>query len=308
MELDPRLLRYILAIDRAGSFQKAADALRISQPALSVSIGRLEDVTRMRLVDRGRHGAILTDAGKILARQAESIESVLKLAAQELEIRRQGAEGPLHIGGTPLATGSFVPLVVAQLLKENSNPVIEVSEGTDEQLLEQLMTYQLDLMISNVGHRPSPKGIEEIPLFTVRSVIFVRAGHPLATREQVSLKELEHLTWIIPPRGGAFRRHIEALFTVNGIGFPVNVVEASPFSVLKAIIERSDGVSILSDEFLRDEIRRGILSAIPLKEHVASRQFALQKLSGRALNSLGQRFVEIAVNLAATKLSSAPLP
>ncbi|MEN3149770.1 LysR family transcriptional regulator [Neorhizobium sp. IRAMC:178] len=295
-------MRYILAIDRAGSFQKAAEALGISQPALSVSIGRLEDVTRMRLVDRGRHGAILNEAGRILARHAESIEAVLLLAARELEIRRQGVEGPLHIGGTPLAAGSFVPLVIARLLNEITNPAIEVVEGTDEELLERLQKYQLDLMISNVGHRPSPEGIEEIPLFTARSVIFVRAGHPLGELDEVSLKELEQMTWIIPPRGGAFRRQIEALFTTNGISFPVNVVEASPFSVLKAIIERSDGVSILSDEFLRDEIRRGLLKAIPLKEHVAPRQFALQKLAGRRLNSLGQRFVEISVELAAKEL------
>jgi LysR family pca operon transcriptional activator len=303
MELDPRLLRYILAVDRAGSFQKAADALGISQPALSVSIGRLEDVTRMHLVDRGRHGAILTESGKILARHAESIEAVLGIAERELEIRRQGAEGPLHIGGTPLATGSFVPLVIARLLQETSKPAIEVTEGTDEQLLERLKTHQLDLMISNIGNRPAPEGIEEIPLFTARSVIFVRADHPLGNRDNVSLKELGHLTWIIPPRGGAFRRQIEALFMTNGIAFPVNVVEASPFSVLKAIIERSNGVSILSDEFLRDEIRRGLLKAIPLKEYVAPRQFALQKLSGRKLNSLGNRFVEIAVELAANDLS-----
>lgn len=301
MDLDPRLLRYLLAIDRAGAFQRAATALRISQPALSVSIGRLEDVTGMHLIDRGRHGAVLTEAGKILARHAESIESVLRLAAEELDIRRQGAEGPLYIGGTPLATGSFVPLVIARLLNETSNPAIEVTEGTDEHLRERLLAHQLDLMISNVEPRSGPSEIEEIPLFTARSLIFVRAQHPLCDREEVSLKELERMTWVIPPRGGAFRRQIEALFTTNGIPFPVNIVEASPFSVLKAIIERSDGISILSDDFLRDEIRRGLLKAIPLKEYIAPRQFALHKLAGRRLNSLGQRFAEIAVELARTE-------
>ncbi|NZD53296.1 LysR substrate-binding domain-containing protein [Rhizobium leguminosarum] len=297
MDLDPRLLRYILAIDRAGSFLKAAEALHISQPALSVSVARLEDVTQMQLVDRGRHGAIMTEAGKILVRHAESIEAILHLAGRELEARGRGVEGPLHVGGTPLATGSFVPLVVGRILEENGSAAIEVIEGTDEQLMERLLTHKLDLVISNVGQRPASERVEEIPLFTARSVIVVRAGHPLEGRQQVCLAELADSTWVMPPRGGAFRKQLEALFTTNGLPFPVRLVEAAPFSVLKAIVERSDGVSILSDEFLREEIRRGVLAAIPLQEHIAARQFALQKIAGRQLNSLGQRFVDISMEM-----------
>ena len=124
-------------------------------------------------------------------------------------------------------------------------------------------------------------------------------------RQDVSLAELACSTWVMPPRGGAFRKQIEALFTTNGVPFPVHLVEAAPFSVLKAIVERSDGVSILSDEFLREEIRRGVLTAIPLQEHIASRQFALQKIAGRQLNSLGQRFVDIAMELASASQTEA---
>ncbi|MDR6820341.1 LysR family pca operon transcriptional activator [Neorhizobium sp. 2083] len=298
MDLEPRLLRYLLAIDRAGSFQKAAEALGISQPALSVSIARLEDITRMHLVDRGRFGAILTDTGRILIRHAESIEAILQLAQKELEARRRGAEGPLRVGGTPLATGSILPRVIAQVLRESGSAAVTVTEGTDEELMARLLTHELDLVISNVGQRPTPEGVEEIPLFTARSVIVVRAGHPLAGRDRVSLVDLAGSTWVMPPPGGAFRKQIEALFTTNGIPFPANLVEAAPFSVLKAIVERSDGVSILSDQFLRDEIRRGILTAIPLAEHIATRQFAMQKIAGRQLNLLGQRFVSAARDLA----------
>ncbi len=201
------------------------------------------------------------------------------------------------MGGTPLATGSILPRVIAQMLKEGGNVAVTVTEGTDEELMERLLTHEIDLVISNVGQRPTPDGVEETPLFTARSVIVVRAGHPLAGREQVSLVELTDSTWVMPPPGGAFRKQIEALFMINGLAFPANLVEAAPFSVLKAIVERSDGVSILSDQFLRDEIRRGILTAIPLAEHIATRKFAMQKIAGRQLNLLGQRFVSAARDL-----------
>ena len=298
MDYDPRLLRYILAIDRAGSFVRAAETLNISQPALSVAISRLEDLAEAKLVDRGRHGAVLTEAGRVLARHGASIEAVLDLAHHEMVAHNRGIAGPLHVGGTPLASGSFLPLVIAKLLNENKSVAIEVTEDTDESLKERLMRNELDIIVSNVWHNRSEDGIEQIPLFTARSVVVVRSGHSLEGRGKVSLPELVDLTWVTPPKGGAFRSQLEALFATNGVPFPANLVEAAPFSVLKAIIQRSDAVSILSDQFLRDDIRSGALSAIPLKEHLASRRFAMQKLAGRELNALGKQFVETAREIA----------
>lgn len=299
MDLNPQQLRYLLAIGRAGSFVKAAETLNISQPALSVAISRLEDVLGTRLLERGRHGAQVTPAGRLLIRHAESLEMVLQSARQEIELFGQGVAGPFAVGGTPLATASIIPDVLARLSREFPSVQIQVIEDVDEGLVDRLMRHELDVIVSNIGLSRSPDDLIDIPLFRARAVAVVRPGHPMAERSILSIDDLTAFTCVMPPTGGALRMQIEALFTTSGRPFPSNIIEAAPFSVLKEIVRRSDGVTILSDQIVRSELHDGALIAIPLKQQIAVRTFGLQVLKDRQLGTLASRFVDLAKAVAA---------
>jgi len=298
MDFEARQLRYLLAIARSGSFVKAAELLQISQPALSVAIARLEDMVGSQLVTRSRNGATLNAHGALLIRHAESVETVLKTAQQEIRLFDQGVLGPLTVGGTPLTTLSIIPDVIARLTAEFSTVNIRVVEDTDENLLARLLSHEVDLVISNIGLSSPPAGVEATPLFHARAVVVVRARHLLASRKILSISDISHLTWVLPHPGGAFRKQIEALFTIHGEPFPGNVVEALPFSVLKEIVRRSDCVTVLSEQIVGPDLADGTLVAIALKEKLADRVFGLHRLQGRTLNALGTRFVELAQALA----------
>jgi LysR family transcriptional regulator of gallate degradation len=103
MELELKPLLNLLAIARNGSFSRAAASRNVSQPALSNSIAQLESRVGGRLLDRGRHGAQLTELGRALARHAEAIEAQLTRAADELACAQGAVAGPLVIGVTPVA-------------------------------------------------------------------------------------------------------------------------------------------------------------------------------------------------------------
>jgi LysR family pca operon transcriptional activator len=298
MDLNPQQLRYLLAISRAGSFVKAAEALNVSQPALSIAISRLEDVVNAKLLERGRHGAQLTSAGRHLIRHAESVEMVMASARTEMQLFDQGVAGPFTVGGTPLGTASIIPDAIAQLCQEFPQVNVRVVEDVDEALIDRLLRHELDLVISNLGLTNKPSEIEAIPLFTARAVAVVRPGHEYCERELLTLQDLSSQTCVLPPEGGALRKQIEALFTINSMPFPTNVIEAAPFGVLKEIVRRSDGVTILSDQIVRSELLNGALIAIPLQEQIAVRTFGLQMLKGRKLGNLARRFAEIATRLA----------
>lgn len=298
MEIDPRQLRYLLAIGRTGSFVRAAEMLNISQPGLSVAISRLEDILGTQVIERGRHGARLNTAGEVLARHAESVETVLHTAREEIILHEQGVAGPFTIGGTPLATVSIIPEVLARLVQEFGKVRMQVVEDSDEGLLQRLMRHELDVIVSNIGLRPRPEEVIEVPLFNARAVVVVRPGHPMEGRSELSLADLEDCTWVLPPPGGAFRMQMEALFMTNGRPFPSNIIEAAPFSVLKEIVRRSDGVTVLSDQISRSELREGRLVAIPLTEKIAQRVFGLHFLAQRSLNPLARRCLDLAQELA----------
>lgn len=298
MDIDPRHLRHLLAVARAGSLVRAAEMLKVSQPALSMSISRLEHNLDTQLMDRGRHGATLNDAGKMLLRHAESIETLLATARDEVNLHKDGVSGPLVIGGTPLATGSIIPACVSQLCREFGRAAVDIVEGVDEELAEKLLRSEIDIAISTISMGQRPAGIVDMPLFLARFVLVVRPSHPLAKRRSLSLVELADALWILPPAGGTFRELVEALFVTTGVTLPTNIIQAAPFGVIKELIRQSDGVTLLSDQIIGSELAEGSLKAIPLREKVARRLFGLQMQEGRTLNELGRRFCEIAAQSA----------
>jgi LysR family transcriptional regulator, pca operon transcriptional activator len=297
MEIEPRHLLHLLAIARSGSFVRAAETLNVSQPALSASISRLEDVLGLRLVERGRHGAHLNQAGAALARHAESLEFILKNARAEALAAASGVIGPLSIGGTPLATNSIIPAIVARLTQEAAPIAINVTEAVNEELLQLLERQEIDFAIGPLLLAAKPPRIEEVPLFRARSVVVVRRTHRLAGANALSLRELGNELWILPPQG-RFRAHLDALFAAVGMPMPANTVQAFPFGVLKELLRQTDGLTVLSSQIVQAELAAGSLVAIPLVEPVAVRSFGLQFLSDRPMNALAARFRAVAFEIA----------
>lgn len=300
MELKSRYLLQLAAIERYGSYVRAAAALNISQPALSVSVQRIEDITKTKLVERGRNGAQLTAAGMLLARRGREIDMAISSATDEIKLLAHGISGRLRVGGTPLATNGIIPEVINRILQQTNDVSIGIEEGVDEDLLDQLADNQLDVVISAPGSAVHRVPFTTKPLFTSRTVAVVRPEHPLMKKRFVTLGDLEHSVWAMPPKGGAFRMQIEALFTANGIPFPQRVVEAASIHTLTRIVRSSDAVTVASEQIVWGAFEFGAVGLIELEDPVAVRVFGLHTHQQRELGNLGQLFCELTVQIAPT--------
>lgn len=298
MDIKPRYLRYLAAIGEHGSFVKAAGSLNISQPALSLSIQRIEDITQSRLVDRGRHGAKLTRAGHVLARHGREIEAAILSASDEIDLLSHGISGRLRIGGTPLSASGLIPAVISRILNITNDVAISVTEGIDEHLMELLARNELDVVIGAPGSGVNPASVTTQTLFSAKTVLVARTGHPVFQAKVVSLAELQDALWAIPPHGGSFRTQIEALFTANGVPFPQRTVQAASIDLLKRIVRQSDAVTLAAEQIVRDELRRGQLAYLDIAEPVALRVFGLHTQTKKELGDLGELFCKLAVELA----------
>ena len=294
MELKPRHLLHLAAIERHGSYVRAAEALNISQPALSLSVQRIEDITKEKLVERGRNGAQLTGAGILLARRGREIDMAVSSALDEINLMAHGISGRLRVGGTPLSTNGIIPQVIGQILEQTHDVAINVVEGVDEDLLDLLADNELDVVISAPGSAVNRAPFKTLPLFSARTVAVVRPGHALEKKNAISLSDLEHAVWAMPPKGGAFRTQIEALFTANGIPFPSRIVEAASIHTLVRIVSGSEAVTIASEQIVWDAVARGIVCSIKLEDPVAVRLFGLHMHKNRELGNLGRLFCELA--------------
>jgi molybdate transport repressor ModE-like protein len=301
MDIDPRHLRHLLALHRHGTFVKAARSLNLSQPALSVSIARLEDVVGRPLVERAPQGARLTTAGLGLVRHALAVENALGAAQAEMRLGAAGVEGPLRLGGSPLAVVSIIPEVLARLITDGPAFRAEVREAADDALLNSLLSEELDLAISGPDFGATHPGIEAVPLFRTRLVAVMRPGNPLACQAEIDLADLGMALWVLPPRTkGSFRTYVEAQFLSRGLDLPAAMVEADPFAAIAELVRRTDAVTLLSDQIVHLDLVEGRLVSRPLRDAPPPRMFYLRRLAGRPASPLAERFQTVAQVVATT--------
>ncbi len=291
MPLDPKRLVELLSIADAGSFTKAAAARRVSQPALSSSMAQLEKAIGVKVLERSRSGAALTDYGRLLVLHAQALTSLLDRAADDVRLKKQGLEGLLSVGASPLACAELVPNAVAQVSRKGANLQVQIFERPDDQLMHGLRTGEFDVVVSPAGPQSDPPDVVRETLLRDRSVVLVRRRHPLARRKSVSLKELEGLPWVMPNPHTAMWRHIEALFAAENVSWPASYVTTNSFLALRALVMGTDSVTISSPTLMKQELAAGQLAGVPLRKPHFAREIVLRTRRNLPLSPLAQRFV-----------------
>lgn len=179
-------IRYFLAIAETGGFTKAAERLFVSQPSLSVGIKKLEQELGITLFERGGRRAILTPAGKFFLKKATIILSEYQTTLREL--KGFHSQPTLRLG--TLRTIRIVSLsrLISAFQAEYSNVLIELLDGTLEELRDWLEQGEIDLALTVLDSREDSK--TSLTLFQQRRALAVSANHAFAQRETVRLAEL----------------------------------------------------------------------------------------------------------------------
>jgi DNA-binding transcriptional LysR family regulator len=289
--LDPKRLIELLRIGEHGSYTRAAAALGVSQPALSNSMATLEKLLGVRVLERTRHGARLTDFGALLASHAAALDSVLSRASADVELKKLGLEGSLVVGVSPIACVDIVPDAVARLKREIPGAAVYIYERPDDQLLANLRTGEIDVMISPTGLATDLPDIErEVLLRDIFGVILC-PGHRLADRKRLSLAQLRGEQWVMPNAHTTMSRQIEALFAAENEPWPTHCTITNSVTALKSLVMRSNVVSIASRRLVGLEASAGYLICVPLRKPHFAREVCLRRRRNASPTPLVQRFI-----------------
>lgn len=293
MNIDPRRLIDLIRIADAGSFTAAAQALNISQPALSNSIAALEKSLGVQLLERTHRGATLTDFGRVLYGYAQTLETVLARAGEEIEHKRQGFEGGLIVGATPVASAEIVPESVARLVAEVPNASISIFDGVDDALVAGLIKGELDLIVSPITVRAEFPEIDDEILLPDSFAVVVRPDDPRARLNAVRLQDMREATWVMPNIGSSTRKHIETLFLSAGEPWPSKVVSMTSTLAITSLVMRSDFVAVMSRQLVQTEVRAGLLAAVPLSNPSPFRAVGMRVRRNAVRSPLTRRFMAI---------------
>lgn len=200
--MDRRQLAYFCAVARHANFGKAAEALGVTQPALSRQVQLLEDKFGLRLFRRHRRGVALTPEGLLLQERAEFLLRQFQQVEHDMVAKRQEASGPVAIGFSPGIATLLAPLVAADLGLRYPAIQLRVVEAFAPRLHEMLLDGQLDVaLLATVVPR---EGLLITPAAEEAICLIGPAAHPALAPEAVSISALAGLPLIINglPRAG----------------------------------------------------------------------------------------------------------
>ncbi|MEZ6322963.1 LysR substrate-binding domain-containing protein [Klebsiella pneumoniae] len=258
-----RHLHTFVAVAQQGTLGRAAETLNLSQPALSKTLNELEQLTGTRLFERGRLGAQLTLVGEQFLTHAVKVLDALNSAGQALN-RKEGLNNDIvRIGALPTAALGILPTVIGQFHKQQKDITLQVATMNNTMLLAGLKSGEIDIGIGRMSDPELMSGLHYELLFLESLKLVVRPGHPLL-QETVTLSRVMEWPVVVSPKGTVPRQNAEALLQSQGCKMPAGCIETLSTSLSRQLTVDFDYVWFVPSGAVKDDLRRGVLTALPI--------------------------------------------
>ncbi len=265
MEL--RQLRYFREIVRHANFGRAADALGVTQPALSKSMRALEQELGVELLERSANGVVVTPFGRILGEYAATICTELDRAVEEIRALNGRSSGLVRVGGSTTVLRYFMPEVLRQLQPRYPDIEVSVIEGLRDDLTAALRSGELDLALSlSLDDATMAEFAVERLLGDTIAVVASR-DHPLAAQTDVTLADLVPYRWVLPNRREHERQSLFDLFRVSGLPIPKVAVQTGSSVLMAALMQGQHHLSYLPQSLRKLDPVFADLTPLPLALH-----------------------------------------
>lgn len=200
--MDIKQLRYFLAIAQEGSFSRAAAALHMTQPPLSMAISHLEKELDIKLFHRHPHGISTTQAGDFLMLQGAQILLRVGQIEEHLKNMGQGLAGRLQIAAVPSFSWSYLTPILKSFAQLAPGVVIELADPTPRDTLDQVNAGTADVGIVATGN-PRALTAEYAGELHVRKLLTMPTVAVLPLRfsespDPLDIRSLISETWLIP--------------------------------------------------------------------------------------------------------------
>ncbi|MGR3621263.1 pca operon transcription factor PcaQ [Pseudophaeobacter sp.] len=292
-QLKLRHLEVFVEVARQNSVTLAAEALGMTQPAVTRALRELEAVCGKPLVERHGRGIRLSSYGEMFRDHAGRSLALARDGVAMLQGLEAG-EGPkLAIGALPTVSATLVPDALARLAAESPHHRFSVTTGDNRFLLDQLRRGVLDLV---VGRLPAPDvmvGVEFEPLLHEQVAVVVASGHPLASEAAFSSDGLQHYPVLMPSEGSIIRPLVEQMFLEQGMSPPRSAIETVSATFGRRFVLEHQAIWIISEGVVRADLAQGLMQKLPINSESTRGAVGLCIRSEHQLSVAGSRFCEV---------------
>jgi DNA-binding transcriptional LysR family regulator len=253
--MDIRKLRYFQAVAEELSYSRAAERLRIAQPALSRAVQEIEAEFGANLLDRNRRGVRLTSAGRVLLREAGILFERWDEAMRRVRRTAAGEEGELRLGYIGPPTQPFLGRLLAEYRKRFPLVSLHLEERTPERVWEMLAKGRLSAAFTRPVSLVQASGIRTLLLREERFGAALPITHPLAARKSAPWRLLAREPLVVLARREGVGSHDGILAACRAAGFaPRLAYTPSLIGTVLSYVEAGGGVGIVPESVVTSEL------------------------------------------------------
>lgn len=286
-------LRHLVALAEHHSFRKAADALFLTQPALSRSIQALEQELGVRLIDRSGRQNTLTAFGTQVVAGARRVLLETKELQRGIELLKSGELGSARIG---YGSGPATLLEVAffrYMATHHPMILVKTARGATELLIQSLRTEELDILVIDRRVLPGVDDLAVEPLPPLRGGFVCRAGHPILAESPVDLAALQKYPNATTPLSPEVGRRLAEVLGEGAHPDRLMTMVSQDIRGLLEVVETTDTIFFGILAAAREQLAAGRLMELPTQQAIAlSGHFAVVHLAGRTESPACQLFRE----------------
>lgn len=282
-------LRGFYEVAREGSFTRAADKLHLTQPAVSQQVKALEGEVGQLLVERGRRGVRLTEAGEALFRRARSVLAEVAAAREELDAMGQGLRGRVLLATSDTNCTYVLPAVLRRFREQFPAVAVDIRNKMSSEVSALVLADDIDFGLATLPVRD--RGLETEPLFERGDVWICPAGHPLARRKSVQPATAGRYPLLALERRSQSRALLDEVLLAAGIT-PVLAMELGSIEIIKQFVEIGFGIALVPAVSVAREVADGRLAAVGARG-MARRAVGLVRHRGRPLSAAAMALLEL---------------
>ncbi|BFH13724.1 LysR family transcriptional regulator [Paenibacillus melissococcoides] len=272
MNLHALKICYTVAL--TGSVTKAAEKLKISQPAITAQIKKFEKELDVPLFEAKGRGVALTAIGQKIMNPTKRLFALEGQIEAMVEEYRRHRGGKLRIVGTYLATSCLIPRWAAQFKSNHPEIEVQITTANTQDALEQLMNYGADIAICGGEPDSHSAEVEREELFRDEVWFVVAPDHKYANRH-ISFGQMMKEPFIMREEGSAIRERLFALCKTHLVSPPQVALQFSGLNETIHAVASGYGASFISSLAAREHVNRGELARVHVDEMLPVNTIAL---------------------------------
>lgn len=256
-----RHLVLVVAISEQGSVLRAAEHLRLAQPAVTRGLREVEHILGVELFTRGPRGMAPTLFGDAFVEHARAVLAELRRAGERITGLADGEVGTVTIGTLLAGSNVLLPRAIAALKASRPGITVIVQEATFDAQVPRLLDGEIDLILGRLNPIEDEPALRQTTLYSEPVRLVARSDHPARDIDDLGLADLLAYPWVLPLEQTSLRHELEQVFRAQGLELPANRVECTSILTVRTLLRDTDMVAALPELVARTDSN---LSPLPV--------------------------------------------